>query len=96
MTDSPEPDLSAEEDAELVARERSYYLALLREIPVDRARLDERERERVRYPRSVGIGWDEIAAALGIGSGGDAAREYFGEPEPGEAPFLQDPRRPGG
>jgi hypothetical protein len=77
----------AEEDAELLERERSHYLSLLREIPADRARLDERERDLVRYLRTIGIGWDEIAKTVGGFSAGWQAAEKYGEPEPGEAPF---------
>jgi hypothetical protein len=85
MTDSPEPDRSAEEDAELVARERSYYLTRLREIPVDRARIDERERDLTRSARMAGVGWDLIGAAIGLTA--EAALEKHGEPAPGEDPF---------
>jgi hypothetical protein len=85
VNDSPEPDRSAAEDAEVLARERRYYLNLLGEIPVERARLEERERDLARFVRSIGVPWDEIAAAVGLTA--EAALERYGEPEPGRAPF---------
>lgn len=85
VTDSPEPDRSAEEDAEVIASERRHYLTLLREIPGERARLEERERDLARFTRSIGVGWDEIGPAVGLTA--EAALEKYGEPEPGEAPF---------
>lgn len=79
------PDPAAEEDAELLRREREYYLRLLEGIRLDRSLLEERERDFTRAARSAGIGWDLIAAALGTEP--DEARERFGEPEAGEPPF---------
>jgi hypothetical protein len=83
MTTDPDP--SAEEDAELIRREREYYLRLLEGIRLDRSLLEERERDFTRAARSAGIGWDLIAAALGTEPG--EARERFGEPGADEAPF---------
>lgn len=59
--------------------------ARLAEVPADRARLEERERDLVRYCRSIGIGWEEIGEATGMTA--EAALEKHGEPEPGEPPF---------
>ena len=85
VTDSPESDLGAEEDAEAVRREREWILVRLREIPPDRARLEERERVFVWNARLAGIGWDEIAGALGLTA--EAALGKHGEPPPGDVPF---------
>jgi hypothetical protein len=79
------PDPSAEADADLLRREREYYLRLLEGIRADRVLLEERERDFTRAARSAGIGWDLIAAALGTEPG--ETRERFGEPEADEAPF---------
>ena len=84
-SDSPEPDPGAEEDARLIASERSYYLRLLGELPADRARLEERERDLVHYLRAIGVGWDKIGEALEVT--GDEALAKHGEPPPGSAPF---------
>ena len=83
MTTDPDP--SAGEDADLLRREREYYLRLLEGIRLDRSHLEERERDFTRAARSAGIGWDLITAALGTEPG--ETRERFGEPEAGEAPF---------
>jgi hypothetical protein len=85
VTDSPEPDRSAEEDADLLRREREGYLARLGEVVFDRELLDGKEHDLARYGRHIGIGWDEIAEALGMTA--EAALEKFGEPPPGEDPF---------
>lgn len=75
----------SDDDAAILARERERHLMALREIPDDRARLDARERDLVRYARHIGISWDDIAQAIG-GTAGDALEQY-GEPEPGDSPF---------
>lgn len=75
----------ADDDAELVRRERERHMADLRQIPAERARLGQRERDLVRYARIIGISWDDIAEA--IGGTADQARGTYGEPEPGEDPF---------
>jgi hypothetical protein len=71
----------ADEDAELVARERGKHMAIMRGIPRRRAELAEAERDMVRYARLLGIGWDEIAAA--IGGTADEALGQYGEPARG-------------
>ena len=83
VTDSP--DRSAEEDAEDVRREQEWLLARLREIPADRARLEERERGLAHGARAAGMGWDKIGEALGMTA--EATRVKFGEPPPGRVPF---------
>lgn len=75
----------ADEDAELVAREREQHMAILRGIPDRQTDLYEQERSVVRYARMLGISWDDIAAA--IGTTGEAALEQYGEPAPGDMPF---------
>ena len=85
MNDSPEPDLSPEEDAELLRRERDRHMAVLRDIPRRRTELAEHERIVVHYARLLGISWDEIAAA--VGGTAEAALGTYGEPEPGADPF---------
>lgn len=81
MSGRPDPD----DDAEVIRRERERHTAKLREIPARRAELGQRERDLVRYARLLGIGWDQIAEA--IGSTADAAAGQYGEPEPGADPF---------
>jgi hypothetical protein len=78
----PDPD----DDAEVIRREREYYTAMLREIPGERARLGQRERDLVRYARLLGIGWDDIAEAIGH-EDNITVQEKYGEPEPGAEPF---------
>lgn len=85
--DSPEPDRSAEDDAEAVRREREWHLARLRELRTERTRIDALEADLARSARTAGISWDEIAAAIGGFSAGWQAAEKYGEPEPGTAPF---------
>jgi hypothetical protein len=85
VTDTPDPDPGAGEDAEALRREREWLLARLRDIPPERERLEELERVLVRNARDAGAGWDLIAAALGTEPG--KARERFGEPEAGTVPF---------
>lgn len=80
-----DPDPGAEEDAELIRREREWLLSRLREVQAGRARLEERERDLARGARSAGIGWELIGEATGMSA--DAAREKFGEPAPGDMPF---------
>jgi hypothetical protein len=75
----------ADEDAELVARERERHMTLVRGIPAARAELDGRELAIVRYARMLGIGWESIGEATGTSA--DAAREKYGEPAPGDMPF---------
>jgi hypothetical protein len=75
----------ADDDAAVLAREQAAIMAGLREIPVERAALDERERERVWYARQLRIGWDAIGAAIGMTA--DAARKQYGEPPPDRVPF---------
>jgi hypothetical protein len=77
----PDPD----DDAEVIRRERERHTTMLRAIPDERAELDQRERDLVRYARLLGIGWDQIAEA--IGGTADAALGQYGEPEPGADPF---------
>jgi hypothetical protein len=81
VSGTPGPD----DDAQVIRREREHHIAALRQIPGERARLSQRERDLVRYARLLGIGWDQIADA--IGSTADAAAERYGEPEPGAEPF---------
>jgi hypothetical protein len=81
MSGTPDPD----GDAEVIRRERERHTAMLRAIPDERAELDQRERDLVRYARLLGIGWDQIAEA--IGGTADAALRQYGEPEPGADPF---------
>ena len=83
MSGTPGPD----DDAQVIRRERERHMAMLREIPATRARLDKRERDLVRYARLLGIGWDDIAEAIGGFSAGWQAAEKYGEPEPGAEPF---------
>lgn len=75
----------ADEDAELVARERDKHMAIMRGIPRRRAELAEAERDMVRYARLLGISWDDIGTAIGMT--GEAALKQYGEPEPGADPF---------
>jgi hypothetical protein len=76
-----------DDDTEVIRREREHHITALREIPGERARLDQRERDLVRYARLLGIGWDDIADAIGGFSAGWQAAEKYGEPEPGAEPF---------
>lgn len=85
VTDSSEPDPGAEEDAELLRREREWLLERLREIPAERERLDAREQNLVWNAREADTGWDEIGGALG--TTGAAALKKHGEPPAGVAPF---------
>jgi hypothetical protein len=82
MSGRPDPD----DDAEVIRRERELHTAMLRAIPDERAELDQRERDMVRYARLLGIGWDEIAAAIGH-EDNITVQEKYGEPEPGADPF---------
>jgi hypothetical protein len=75
----------ADEDAAVLAREREAHMALLRAIPGERARLAEREQAAVHYARLLGIGWDEVGSALGMGAG--EALERYGEPPADAEPF---------
>lgn len=75
----------ADDDAAAVRREREWLLSKLRRARVDRVLLDEREHDLVKAARIAGIGWPEIAEA--IGTTADAALAKHGEPEPGEDPF---------
>ena len=77
----------ADEDAELVAREREQHMAMLRDIPRRRAELAEHERIVVHYARLLGISWDDIAAAVGGFNSGQQAAERYGEPSPEADPF---------
>lgn len=74
---------AADEDAEDIRREQQHWLAKLQAIPGKRAQLDVDERETVRQARLAGVGWDEIAAAIGVT---DPAARY-GEPDPDQDPF---------
>lgn len=77
----------ADDDAEVIRRERERHMAALRDIPARRAQLAEHERVTVRYARMIGISWDDIATAIGGFSAGWQAAEKYGEPEPGADPF---------
>jgi hypothetical protein len=75
----------AGEDAAILAREREWLLGMLRDTVTERQRQDERERLLVRNARIAGIGWDEVAGALGMGAG--EALERYGEPPADAEPF---------
>lgn len=76
----------ADDDAEVIRRERERHMAALRDIPARRAQLAEHERVTVRYARMIGISWDDIATAIGH-EDNITVQEKYGEPEPGEDPF---------
>lgn len=79
-------DRFADEDAQLVAREREQHMAMLRSIPDARREAAEREQAIVRYARMLGISWDDIAEAIEH-QDNITVQEKYGEPEPGDSPF---------